>query len=199
MQELVKKFEKSQIKRKMPEIKPGDTVKVYQKIKEGDKERIQFFQGTVIRISNGYGMNGTFTVRKIASGVGVEKIFPFHLPTIVKLEVLKKGDVRRAKLYYLRNLQQKKAKLKEKNISQEDLDKMGFDEVKEKEAIKVKQEAEAKKKAATSAEADKKDAASAEATAAREVKKDEKTVVKEAPKTDEKTKEIEKKPEAIKK
>lgn len=199
MQELIKKFEKNQIKRKMPEIKPGDTVKVHQKIKEGDKERIQFFQGVVIRVSNGYGLNGTFTIRKIASGVGVEKIFPFHLPTIVKLEVLKRGNVRRAKLYYLRKLEQKKAKLKEKNISQEDLDKMGFDEVKEKEVIRVKQEAEAKKKAEASVEAEKKVAASAEATAAREVKKDEKTVVKEAPKTDEKTKEIEKKPEAIKK
>ncbi len=147
MKELIKKFEKNQIKREMPDIQPGDTVKVYQKIKEGDKERIQFFQGTVLRVNGGRGLDGSFTVRKTASGVGVEKIFPFHLPTIVKLEVLKKGSVRRAKLYYLRNLEQKKSKLKEKEISASDLENMGFDEVKEKEAIRIKQEAEAKKKA----------------------------------------------------
>lgn len=172
MQELIKKFESKQIKRKMPEIKPGDTVKVYQKIKEGDKERIQFFQGTVIKISGGYGINGTFTVRKIASGVGVEKIFPFHLPTIVKLEVLKRGNVRRAKLYYLRD-QQKKTKLKEKEISQEELEKMGFDEVREKEAIKAKQEAEAKKKAETEKKED--------------ANKEEKTATIKAQNKDEKT------------
>lgn len=148
MQDKIKKFEEGQMKRKMPKIRPGDTVKVYQKIKEGDKERIQFFQGTVIKIHGGYGMNGTFTVRKTASGVGVEKIFPFHLPSITKLEVLKRGKVRRAKLYYLRERQEKQAKLRDKEMNVEDLEKMGFDEVKEKEAAekKAKAEKEAKEK-----------------------------------------------------
>jgi large subunit ribosomal protein L19 len=194
MQELIKKFEKDQIKRKMPAIEPGDTVKVYQKIKEGDKERVQFFQGTVIRINSGRGMNGSFTVRKIASGVGVEKIFPFHLPTIVKLEVIKKGDVRRAKLYYLRNLQKKKSKLKEKEMTPADLEAMGFDEVKEKEAIRLKQEEENKKKAEAQAAEVAKDAkreGKPEAVKTEEVKKDTKKV--EDKKVEDKTKKEEKK------
>ncbi len=146
MQDLIKKYEKTQIKRKMPDIRPGDTVKVYQKIKEGEKERIQFFQGTVLKIHGGYGMNGTFTVRKKSLGVGVEKIFPFHLPSITKLEILKKGKIRRAKLYYLRKRQEKAAKLKEREVSTEDLEKMGFDEIKEKEEAKEKLKTEAEKK-----------------------------------------------------
>jgi len=194
MQEFIKKFEKNQIKRQMPAIEPGDTVKVYQKIKEGDKERVQFFQGTVIRISGGYGMNGSFTVRKTASGVGVEKIFPFHLPTIVKLEVLKKGSVRRAKLYYLRNLQQKKSKLKEKEMTASELEAMGFDEVKEKEAARLKQEAEDKKKAEAQAAEVAKDAkreGKPEAVKTEEPKKDTQKV--EDKKVEDKTKKEEKK------
>ena len=146
MQELIKKFEQSQMKRKMPNIRPGDTVKVYQKIKEGDKERVQFFQGTVIKIHGGFGINGTFTVRKKTLGIGVEKIFPFHLPSITKLEILKRGKVRRAKLYYLRDRQEKAARLREKEMSVEDLEKMGFDEVREKEAAEAKKKAEEEEK-----------------------------------------------------
>lgn len=94
-------------KTEKPEIKPGYTVKVHQKIKEGDKERIQVFEGIVISHHGGKNINATFTVRKISDGVGVEKIFPLYSPTIAKIEVVKKAKVRRAKLYYLRNYQKK--------------------------------------------------------------------------------------------
>lgn len=149
--DLISEFEKTQIKRSIPYIKPGDTVKIHQKIKEGDKERIQIFEGTVIKICGGFGINGNITVRKIASGVGVEKTFPFHLPSIVKMEVMKRGKVRRAKLYYLRELQEKAAKLKERKLSEELKNKLQFEEEEEKKKkeekkAKKKEEKEAKKK-----------------------------------------------------
>jgi large subunit ribosomal protein L19 len=95
-----------------PDFRPGDTIKVYFKIKEGDKERIQPFEGVVIR-KRGSGTGATFTVRKISYGVGVERTFPLHSPLIEKIEVLKRGKVRRARLYYLREKVGKKAKVKE--------------------------------------------------------------------------------------
>jgi large subunit ribosomal protein L19 len=98
----------------MPDFSPGDTVNVHVKIKEGNKERIQQFQGTVLQRKNS-GSNGeTFTVRKISGGVGVERIFPLLSPNLDKIEVLRKGKVRRAKLYYLRGKQGKAARIKEK-------------------------------------------------------------------------------------
>jgi len=106
-------FNQSQLK-KIPEIRPGYTVCVYQKIKERDKERIQPFEGIVIARKHGRGINATITVRKISHGVGVERIFPLHCPTIEKIEVLKKGKVRRAKLYYLRGKSTKESRMKEK-------------------------------------------------------------------------------------
>jgi len=96
----------------LPDFRPGDTVKVYFKIKEGDKERVQPFEGVVIR-KRGSGTGATFTVRKISYGVGVERTFPLHSPLIEKIEVLKRGKVRRARLYYLREKVGKKAKVKE--------------------------------------------------------------------------------------
>ncbi len=101
-----------QFKTDIPEFKPGDTVAVEVKIIEGDKERIQTFQGVVIARSGG-GINQTFTVRKISNGVGVERIFPVHSPKISKIERISVGKVRRAKLYYLKNLRGKAAKIKE--------------------------------------------------------------------------------------
>lgn len=131
--DIIQEFEKKQIKRKIPLVKPGDTIKVHQKIKEGDKERIQIFEGVVIKIHRKYGINGNVTVRKIASGVGVEKTFPFHLPSIVKMEVVKRGKVRRAKLFYLRRLQEKAAKLKEKKLSNKLKNELQFDNENDKE------------------------------------------------------------------
>jgi large subunit ribosomal protein L19 len=101
-----------QFKTDIPEFKPGDTVAVEVRIIEGDKERIQTFQGVVIARSGG-GINQTFTVRKISNGVGVERIFPVHSPKISKIERISVGKVRRAKLYYLKNLRGKAAKIKE--------------------------------------------------------------------------------------
>lgn len=101
---IVKHIEESQL-RALPEFRVGNTVKVHQKIREGAKERVQIFEGLVIARKGGNGANSTFTVRKIASGVGVERIYPLHSPNIVKLEVVKAPEVRRAKLYYVRKLQ----------------------------------------------------------------------------------------------
>jgi large subunit ribosomal protein L19 len=103
---------KEQLKTNLPEISPGDTIIVYQKIKEADKERIQPFKGLVIARKHGSGINATITVRKTYGDVAVEKIFPIHSPTIEKIEVIKKSKVRRAKLYYLRDRFGKKAKMK---------------------------------------------------------------------------------------
>ncbi|MEQ1873226.1 MAG: 50S ribosomal protein L19 [Ilumatobacteraceae bacterium] len=97
----------------IPEFGPGDEVKVHVKVVEGNKERVQVFQGNVIA-RQGSGVQETYTVRKISSGVGVERTFPVHAPTVAKLEVVKKGDVRRAKLYYVRDRVGKAARIKEK-------------------------------------------------------------------------------------
>ncbi|HVM41768.1 MAG TPA: 50S ribosomal protein L19 [Acidimicrobiia bacterium] len=97
----------------IPAFGPGDTLKVHVRVVEGNRERVQVFQGAVVRIK-GSGVRETFTVRKVSFGVGVERTFPMHSPTIAKVEVLTRGDVRRAKLYYLRDRIGKKAKIKEK-------------------------------------------------------------------------------------
>lgn len=108
------------LKVKHPEFKAGDTITVHYKIKEGDKERIQNFTGVVIQIKN-EDPTRTFTVRKISHGVGVERIFPFHSPYIEKIDVVKRGKVRRARIYYVRNLSGKSARIKEKlNYSKEE-------------------------------------------------------------------------------
>lgn len=106
-------LEAKMIRSDLPEINPGDSVKVYFKIVEADRERIQVFQGTVIGV-RGSGLKKSFIVRKISFGVGVEKTFPFHSPKIAKIEVLSRGKVRRAKLYYLREKTGKAARIKEK-------------------------------------------------------------------------------------
>jgi|SRR5205085_3713075 large subunit ribosomal protein L19 len=97
----------------VPDFRPGDTLKVHVRVVEGNRERIQVFQGVVIRRQGG-GIRETFTVRKVSFGVGVERTFPVHTPIIAKIEVVTRGDVRRAKLYYLRDLRGKAAKIKEK-------------------------------------------------------------------------------------
>ncbi len=105
--------EKYAAKVPLPDFRPGDTVRVYVKVKEGDKERVQAFEGVVIR-KRGNGTDGTFTVRKVSYGIGVERIFPFNATVIEKVEVLKRGIVRRARLYYLRERKGKAARIKEK-------------------------------------------------------------------------------------
>ena len=98
--------EATQLKKDIPEFRPGDTVNVHVKVREGDKERVQEFQGIVIG-RRGSGLNATFAVRKVSDGVGVERIFPLHSPRIAKIEKIKNGNVRRAKLFYLRQLASK--------------------------------------------------------------------------------------------
>jgi len=100
----------------LPDFRPGDTLKVHVRVVEGNKSRIQVFQGVVIR-RQGAGVRATFTVRKVSYGVGVERTFPLHTPVIERIEVVSRGDVRRAKLYYLRDLRGKKARIKEKRDS----------------------------------------------------------------------------------
>ncbi len=109
-------FNELQLKKNLPGIRPGDIVKVHQKIKEGDKERTQVFEGMVLAKNHGKGISSTITVRREISGVGVERIFPVHLPTIEKIEVVSHGKVRRAKLYYLRAAKGKRARLKREEV-----------------------------------------------------------------------------------
>ena len=112
--DLMKSFiEKNMLAKEAPSVNVGDTVRVHLKVKEGNRERIQVFEGTVIAKKHG-GINETFTVRRISYGVGVEKVFPLYSPVIEKVETIRKGKVRRAKLYYLRGRVGKAAKVKEK-------------------------------------------------------------------------------------
>lgn len=116
MTTLLEKFNKEQIK-ELPDIRPGDIIKVHQKIKEGNKERIQIFEGLVLARKHGKGISATITVRKVVDGVGVERIFPIHSPSVAKIEILRSGKVKRAKLYYLRTAKGKKARLKRREFA----------------------------------------------------------------------------------
>lgn len=112
MNEIIKSLEAAQLKAEVPSFSVGDTVKVYAKIKEGNRERIQVFEGTVLKKQGGSNRE-TFTVRKNSNGIGVEKTWPLHSPNVEKVEVVRQGKVRRAKLFYLRDRVGKKAKVKE--------------------------------------------------------------------------------------
>ena len=109
----VLKLSNEEMKTNIPKFKAGDTISVGVKVVEGERSRTQFFEGIVIKISAGSGLDKTFTVRKISNGIGVERIFPFHSPNIIDIKLLKSGKVRRAKLYYLRSLKGKSARIKE--------------------------------------------------------------------------------------
>ena len=109
---LIEQIEKDQLKTDLPDIKAGDSVKVNVKVSEGNRERVQTFEGVIISI-NGVGISKTITVRKLSFGVGVERIFPIHAPIVDSIEVIRKGKVRRSKLYYLRDRIGKSAKIKE--------------------------------------------------------------------------------------
>jgi len=126
MTTLLEIFNQSQLKKGLPDIRPGDTVRVLQKIpasaiasagkKEKEKEKAQAFEGLVLARKHGKGISSTITVRRIISGIGVERVFPLHSPTLEKIEIIKRGKARRAKLYYLRKVRGKKARLKQKEI-----------------------------------------------------------------------------------
>lgn len=114
--ELIKKIEREQMRLDLPRFVAGDTVKVHVKIREGEKQRIQMFQGVVISLTKD-GTNARFTVRKISNGIGVERVFPLHSPIIDTINVVSRGRVRRAKIYYLRNLRGKAARIRERRIN----------------------------------------------------------------------------------
>jgi large subunit ribosomal protein L19 len=114
---VIQAIEERLLRTDLPQFKPGDTVKVQVKVVEGDKERLQAFEGICIR-RRGAGLSATFTVRKVTYGVGVERTFPFHSPSIERIDTLRQGRVRRAKLYYLRQLRGKAARIKDRRVSQ---------------------------------------------------------------------------------
>lgn len=113
---IIKRIEREQMRLDLPDFIPGDTVRVHVKIKEGEKERIQAFEGVCISKTKGM-TNARFTVRKMSSGIGVERVFPLHSPQIDKIDVVTRGRVRRSKIYYLRNLRGKAARIKERRIN----------------------------------------------------------------------------------
>lgn len=116
MSDVIQDIEKEQLRDDLPDFAPGDTVRVLYRVREGNKERIQAFEGVCIARKNG-GIDETFTVRKISSGVGVERIFPLHAPTVAGIEVVRQGRVRRAKLYYLRGRRGKSARIRERRTT----------------------------------------------------------------------------------
>ena len=130
MSTKIETFIQAQLKKDLPDIRPGDTVRVYQKIstqniaggkgkeKDKDKKRIQIFEGQVLARKHGKGIGATITVRKITLGIGVERIFPIHSPSIEKIEIINRGKARRAKLYYLRTAKGKKARLKKREVKE---------------------------------------------------------------------------------
>src|SRR3989338_1351038 len=115
-QQLIREFTKTQLKTLRVEPRPGDIVRVMQKIKEGEKSRTQAFEGTVIAVKHGTGISATFTVRKVTDGYGVERVFPFHSPMIEKIVVVKRANVRRAKLYYIRERAKRDIRKKMKQL-----------------------------------------------------------------------------------
>ncbi|MBI2123755.1 MAG: 50S ribosomal protein L19 [Candidatus Wildermuthbacteria bacterium] len=119
METKMETFNKQYLKEKTPDFQAGDIVKVYQKVKEQDKERIQVFEGVLLAKKHGKGIGGTITVRRISQGIGVERVFPLHSPLVEKIEVARKTKVRQGKLYYLRSLKGKKARLKAKEFNLE--------------------------------------------------------------------------------
>ena len=115
MSDIIRELEKQQLRTDLPELEIGDTVRVYVKVVEGSRERLQNFEGTVIKMQGG-GLRKTFTVRRISYGIGVERTFPYHSPRIGRIEIIRHGKVRRAKLYYLRNRVGKAAKIVERFV-----------------------------------------------------------------------------------
>lgn len=144
-------IEQKYMKKNIPDFRVGDTIRVHQKIKEGNKERIQVFEGIVLAKKHGNGPEGSYTVRKIAVGVGVEKTLPVHLPTVIKIEKVKTAKIRQSKLYYLRDLRGRAARLKgekrDNKIWEEPNAEAELEAIKEEQAeeaeIKAKEEAEA--------------------------------------------------------
>lgn len=150
MSNLIIDYQKQYEKKNIAKIKPGDIIRVHQKITEGGKSRIQIFEGIILRVRGGKSLDGTFTVRKISFGVGVEKVFPLHLPSIVKIEKIKSIKVRKSRLYYLRNLTDKQIRrqgeLKDFETWEEPVAKEEEEKLQKEKEEAAKKKAEAKKK-----------------------------------------------------
>ena len=142
MPTVMERFNQANLKTRVPDVLPGDTVRIHQKIKEGDKERIQVFEGVVLARKHGKGINATITVRKVSQGVAVERIYPIHAPVIEKIEIVKRSKVRRAKLYYLRTAKGRKARLKAKAFNLELPEKEPQPALEEESAKEPKEETE---------------------------------------------------------
>ncbi len=170
-------FNQKQLKKNIPDIKPGDTVRTYQKKEGKGKEKSQIFEGLVIAIKHGKGISGTITVRKVISGIGVERIFPLHSPLIEKMEIIRRSKVRRAKLYYLRKVRGKKARLKRKEfveaIAEEEPKTIEEKPTEEKEELKETQPRMSEKEEKTRTE-EKKAESKQEEKSSQEDKKEEK-------------------------
>ncbi len=145
-QTLLRHVASQSLRKNVPTIKAGMSVKVSQKIREGEKERIQNFEGLVIAVNGGKGVDATFTVRKIVGGIGVEKIFPLHSKTITKIEVIKQAKVRRSKLYYMRELRGKAARMSETHVREVVVDDEADAKKEAKKAEKEKEELSKKEK-----------------------------------------------------
>jgi large subunit ribosomal protein L19 len=130
---MITAIEKTHLRTDLAGIRPGDTVRVAQRIKEGDKERLSTFEGLVIAKKHGDGISGTFTVRKVVDGIGVERVFPLHSPVIAKIEVVRRAKVRRAKLYYIREKAAREVRKKMKSIWREPVAKAPDEEGKDSE------------------------------------------------------------------
>lgn len=177
--------------KKVPQLKTGQTVRVHQRVKEGEKSRIQVFEGLIIKINSGNGVDKTFTVRKVVNGIGVEKILPLYSPLIEKIEVKKEGKVRRAKIYYMRDRSGKSARLKESFVSEKELE----ESVEELAEQKAKEEGEkAKEEGESSAEEVSGDPAEEVAEAPAEEKSSEDTKAEEPPAEESKTEQKEESP-----
>ena len=188
---------------RIPRFSAGDTVRVNFRIREGERERIQAFQGVVIRLSNGKGPAASFTVRRISGGIGIERIFPIHSPLIESLEITRYGSVRRAKLYYLRGLQGRAARIKELNPAQRRraAEAQAAAAARREEAARAAAEAEALEQAAADAEAeaeelDEPEEAQVEAVVDEPVVEDEQPAADEPAPADEPTAEVEDAPVA---
>lgn len=146
--QIIKSISQAQLKTDLPVLKTGQTVRVHQKVKEGEKERIQIFEGVILGIHGGQGINATVRVRKVSEGVGVERVFPLHSPLVQKIEVMKTSRVRQSKLYYVRDKEVKMKEDKERHHKHLERVKKREEEIAKAAAAKAKAEAEAKATAA---------------------------------------------------
>jgi len=187
---ILQEIQEMAVNKKTPDVKAGHTVRVHQRITEGTKERVQIFEGLVIKINSGHGADKSFTVRKVVDGIGVEKVFPLFSTTISKIEIKKKSKIRRSKLYYMRDRSGKSARLKESFVKQQDqevessVEELADQKAKEEAAEKVEATPEVAPEATTE-EVKAEEAAPVEEAKTEEAPKEEETPAEPAPEAEE--------------